>query len=146
MARPCCFDLALCTREHLNLFDIKSTYVHPLLQVNVGFSHHNVNLAMNSIEAEKRLCFGLDKKEEEPAQKKRKKEKKDRKDKKDWFKTSTISQVYLHVVNLHDAIGVLTTHASPGVCCQLRKQAEPEQACKQQGFAGGMARQASSWS
>ena len=47
----------------------------------MGFSRHNVNLAMNSIEAEKRLCFGLDKKDEEPAQKKRKKEKK--KDKKD---------------------------------------------------------------
>lgn len=58
---------------------------------------------------------------------------------------------YHHVIDLCGSkiftsyiIGVLTTHASPGVCGQLRKQAEPEQTYKQQGSASGVARKASS--
>lgn len=54
-------------------------------QVNVGFSHHEVNLAAGTIESEKRLCFCIDapKNEDEPPKKKRKKEKKDAKQKKE---------------------------------------------------------------
>ena len=51
-------------------------------QVNVGFSHHNVKLAMNTIESEKRLIFGLETRtEEEPPKKKKSKKTKDKKDK-----------------------------------------------------------------
>lgn len=58
------------------------TILRPLsieCKVNVGFSHHAVNLGEGTIEPEKRLCFSLDatsnKNDEEPAKKKRKKEK-----------------------------------------------------------------------
>ena len=46
-------------------------------QVNVGFSHHTVDLGNDSIQCEKRLCFVMDPpKAEEPKNKKRKKDKK----------------------------------------------------------------------
>lgn len=45
--------------------------------MNVGFSHHTVNLAADKIEQEKRLIFVLDPpKQDEPPKKKAKKEKK----------------------------------------------------------------------
>lgn len=58
---------------------IKSVSHFTPCQVNVGFSHHSVDLANDSIQSEKRLCFVLDPvKKEEPPKKRRKKEKKEK--------------------------------------------------------------------
>lgn len=65
--------------KHIELSHIKPVSQFTPCQVNVGFSHHTVDLANDSIQSDKRLCFVLDQvKKEEPPKKRRKKDKKDK--------------------------------------------------------------------
>ena len=87
------------------------------LQVNVGFSHHSVNLGTGTIQPEKRLCFSLDPpREDEPAKKKRKKESKRRR------RSAASGLNHGSVLSSFGSSMLASAVSAVGLCCVLWEQ------------------------